>query len=45
VLTTNATVYLVHADTLTVPDRAGLSGTLYLRLPKDVLKPCELYRP
>jgi hypothetical protein len=45
VLTTNSTVYLVHADTLSMPPRGGLSGTLHLRLPTDVLKHCELYHP
>jgi hypothetical protein len=45
VLTTNAAVYLAHGDTISMPPRGGLSGILHLRLPKDVLKSCELYHP
>jgi hypothetical protein len=44
-LSTSAAVYLAHTDTLSMPSRGGLSGTLHLRLPTDVLKHCELYHP
>jgi hypothetical protein len=45
VLSTDGTVYRARVDTVSVLPRDGLRGTLYLTLPKDVLRHCELYRP
>jgi hypothetical protein len=44
-VTTNGTVYLSRIDTLVLLPHEGLKGTVYLALPKDVLKHCELYHP
>ena len=44
VLTTNAAAYLPLGDTLVMPVRGGLRGSVELALRKDVLTKCELYR-
>jgi hypothetical protein len=45
VITTNAAAYLSHGDTIMMPVRGGLEGTLALKLRRDILTRCEIYRP
>ena len=45
VLVTAGTVYQERRDTLMLPRRAGLGGTLRLSTVRDALRNCELYHP
>jgi hypothetical protein len=44
-ISTNAAAYVVHGDTIMMPVRGGLEGTLSLKLRQDILSKCEIYRP
>src|SRR5215207_3304192 len=44
-ISTNAGAYVAHGDTIMMPVRGGLEGTLSLRLRQDILSRCEIYRP
>ena len=45
ITTTHAAAYVARGDTIMLPERGGLDGSLALKLRKDVRRSCELYRP
>ena len=45
VIATNSAAYVSHGDTIMMPVRGGLRGTLSLKLRRDILTGCEIYRP
>ena len=42
---THASAYLAHGDTIMMPVRGGLEGTISLNVRRDIRTKCEIYRP